>query len=153
MTIPLAILAVLSVIAGWPIFARGFIDLPQGEHFDFVVALLSIGAFLAGGVLAGAVYRGRNTDPISIPLFANRFYIDEIYAFGIAWTQDLAAWFVATVDRFVLDGAIIRGVLSGGVWVTGFMLRFLQFGNLQAYAFLFGVGSVALIYFILMGKL
>jgi hypothetical protein len=30
-------------------------------------------------------------------------------------------------------------------------LRFLQIGNLQAYAFLFGVGVVLLLYFILFG--
>jgi hypothetical protein len=32
------------------------------------------------------------------------------------------------------------------------VLRFLQLGNLQAYAFLFGAGSVALIYYFLFVK-
>ncbi len=41
----------------------------------------------------------------------------------------------------------MRG-LSGATWGAGFALRFLQFGNLQGYAFLFGVGVVALIYFV-----
>ena len=34
---------------------------------------------------------------------------------------------------------------------AGFALRFLQVGNLQAYAFLFGAGVVLLLYFILFG--
>ena len=46
---------------------------------------------------------------------------------------------------------IVRGI-SGAAWVTGFVLRFLQFGNLQAYAFLFGAGSVVLIYYFLFSK-
>jgi NADH-quinone oxidoreductase subunit L len=36
--------------------------------------------------------------------------------------------------------------LSGLAWGAGFVLRFLQFGNLQGYAFLFGLGVVATIY-------
>jgi len=153
MTIPLMILAVPSVIAGYRWFAGRFVDLPAAEHLDLVLALLSFAVFAAGALSAWTLYAGKDSDPISIPLFANKFYIDEIYAFVIAWTQDFLAWAIAMFDRFVLDGAIVRGVFSGGVWVTGFMLRFLQFGNLQAYAFLFGIGAVSLIYFILSGKL
>jgi NADH-quinone oxidoreductase subunit L len=37
--------------------------------------------------------------------------------------------------------------LSGGSWGGGFLLRLLQVGNLQAYAFLFGLGIIGLIYF------
>ena len=44
----------------------------------------------------------------------------------------------------------MRG-LGGLTWGTGFALRFLQIGNLQAYAFLFGIGVVLLLYFILFG--
>ena len=54
--------------------------------------------------------------------------------------------FRAFVDRWILDGAIVRG-LSGGVWGSGFLLRLLQVGNLQAYGFLFGLGIIGLIYF------
>ena len=36
---------------------------------------------------------------------------------------------------------------SGAVWGLGFALRFFQFGNLQGYAFVFGAGVVALIYY------
>ena len=36
---------------------------------------------------------------------------------------------------------------SGATWGFGSLLRLFQVGNLQAYAFLFGLGIVGLIYF------
>jgi NADH-quinone oxidoreductase subunit L len=146
MTIPLMILAIPSVIAGYHWFAGRFLALPVEEHVNLVVMGLSIFVFIAGAGLAWVVYTGKDSDPILIPLFANRFYIDEIYKTLIALTQDLAASLSATFDRWILDGAIVRGV-GGAAWVTGFVLRFLQLGNLQAYAFFFGAGSVAMIYY------
>ena len=151
MTVPLIILAVPSLFAGWPIFARMFLTLPHEENINLGVMSLSVVAFVAGAGLAWRFYDGRDSDPIHVPLFANKFYIDQIYQTLIAWTQDLAASLTATFDRWILDGAIVRG-LSSIAWVTGFVLRFLQLGNLQAYAFLFGAGSVALIYFFLFSK-
>ena len=44
------------------------------------------------------------------------------------------------------EAGAVRGV-SGGTWGIGALLRLIQVGNLQAYAFLFGLGIVALIYF------
>ena len=61
-------------------------------------------------------------------------------------TQGLLASLSAFFDRWILDGAIVRG-LSGGTWGSGFLLRLLQVGNLQAYGFLFGLGIIGLIYF------
>jgi len=150
MTIPLLILAVPSVIAGYHFFAGKFLTVPS-EPLNLSLMGLSVFVFLAGAGLAWFVYTGKESDPIVIPMLANRFYIDQIYQTLIAWTQDLAASLMATFDRWVLDGAIVRG-LSGVAWVTGFVLRFLQLGNLQAYAFLFGAGSVALIYYFLFNR-
>ena len=33
-------------------------------------------------------------------------------------------------------------------WGTGFVLRLLQFGNVQGYSFVFGLGVVGLIYYV-----
>jgi NADH-quinone oxidoreductase subunit L len=150
MTIPLLILAVPSVIAGYHFFAGRFLDVPQ-EPLNLGLMGLSLVVFVAGLALAWLVYNGKDSDPIIIPLFANRFYIDQFYQTLIAWTQDLLASLTATFDRWILDGAIVRGV-SGVAWVTGFVLRFLQLGNLQAYGFLFGAGSVVLIYYFLFSR-
>jgi NADH-quinone oxidoreductase subunit L len=150
MTIPLLILAVPSVIAGYHFFAGRFLEIPQ-EPLNLGLMGLSLVVFAAGLALAWLVYNGKDSDPIVIPLLANRFYIDQFYQTLIAWTQDLLASLTATFDRWILDGAIVRGV-SGVAWVTGFVLRFLQLGNLQAYGFLFGAGSVVLIYYFLFSR-
>jgi NADH-quinone oxidoreductase subunit L len=109
---------------------------------------LATAAFLVGAAIAWLLYSGKKSDPISIPMFANRFYIDEAYGTLIRWTQDLLASFSAWFDRWILDGGAVRGS-AGTVWGLGFVLRFFQIGNLQAYAFLFGLGIVGLIYFVL----
>jgi NADH-quinone oxidoreductase subunit L len=151
MTVPLVILAVPSVFAGWRFFAGKFLALPAEGPVDIGIMSLSILAFVAGAGLAWLIYTGKDSEPYPVTLLANRFYIDQFYQTLIAWTQDLAASLSATFDRWILDGAIVRG-LSGVAWVTGFVLRFLQLGNLQAYVFLFGAGSVALIYYFLFSK-
>ena len=91
---------------------------------------------------------GKIEDPILVPLFANRFYIDQFYGTLVKWTQDLFAQIAGFVDRWIIDGGIVRG-LGGATWGCGFALRFLQIGNLQAYAFLFGLGVILLLYLIL----
>ena len=102
-------------------------------------------AFLAGTGIAWLLYANRAKDPILIPPFRHKFDIDELYAAFIAGTQDLLAAVAGWFDRWVLDGVFVRG-LSGLAWVSGFGMRFLQFGNLQGYAFIFGAGVIALIY-------
>jgi NADH:ubiquinone oxidoreductase subunit 5 (subunit L)/multisubunit Na+/H+ antiporter MnhA subunit len=84
-------------------------------------------------------------DPVEISPFANRFYIDELYASLIAGTQDLLAALSNWIDRYILDGAVVRG-LASTTWGVGYALRLLQFGNLQGYAFIFGAGVVCLFY-------
>ena len=87
-------------------------------------------------------------DPILIPVFKNKFYFDELYAALFAGTQDLLASLSSYFDKWVIDGVLVRG-LSSAAWAGGFMLRFFQIGNLQGYAFLFGVGVVGLIFYML----
>ena len=53
------------------------------------------------------------------------------------------------IDRWVIDAGAVGGS-SRGTWGVGALLRLIQVGNLQAYAFLFGLGVVALIYFAVM---
>ena len=152
MTLPLCILAILSIFAG---LAHGYFEkLVEGvahQEHSYVVPLLATLAFLGGLTIAWRLYSGRSEEPLQLPvlsaLLKNKFYIDELYAALIAGTQDLLAACTSWFDKWILDGVFVRG-LSGCVWGTGFVLRFLQFGNLQAYAFLFGTGVVALVYFI-----
>jgi NADH-quinone oxidoreductase subunit L len=151
MAIPLVILAIPSVIAGYSFFASPFLDLPEHEAHGWIVPVFAFAMFAFGAGMACLIYNNKTSDPFYIPLFANKFYFDEIYAVLIRWTQDLLASISGWFDRWILDGVVVRGVGSG-TWVSGFVLRFLQLGNLQGYAFLFGVGAVALIYFMLFSK-
>jgi NADH-quinone oxidoreductase subunit L len=82
---------------------------------------------------------------VRIPLFANRFYIDEAYAALIAGSQEMLASVSAWVDQYLIDGVLVRGI-AGLTWGTGYALRLLQLGNIQGYAFIFGAGVVVLLF-------
>ena len=161
---PLAILAVPAVVAGYIAYpAFGSHSGPLGRVFGLNAAeivgaahpemgglsahitLLAVSAFLLGALLGFALYRGRTRDPIHIGLLRHKFYFDEFYAALIRVTQDALASASAFFDRWVIDGACVRGV-SGATWGTGFILRFIQVGNLQAYAFFFGLGVLVLVF-------
>src|SRR5947207_12199446 len=109
---------------------------------------MALGAALAGAILAIFVYRQCESDPINLALLRRRFYFDELYSFLINASQELLAKLSAFLDRWILDGAAIRGA-STVTWGLGSLLRLFQVGNLQAYAFLFGLGIVGLVYFVI----
>lgn len=152
MTLPLILLAVLSVVAGW-----GFIATPLFGHYEpfhrlhegsaAIVPTLATMVFLAGLAAGWLLYSRRAKDPVLIPALRNRLYVDELYSALIAGTQDLAAAILNWFDKWIVDGLFVRG-LSGAAWGAGFVLRFCQFGNLQGYAFIFGLGVVGMIYFV-----
>jgi NADH-quinone oxidoreductase subunit L len=150
MTVPLLILAVPACIAGLPFIAPIFIKVPEHEGSPLGAMAVSLLAVAAGVASGFYLYKGKNKDSVDIPLFEHKFYFDEFYRSLIKWTQDLLADVSAFFDRWVIDGGLVRG-LGGITWGAGFALRFLQIGNLQAYAFLFGAGVVLLLYFILFG--
>jgi len=152
MTGPLAVLAVLSLVGGYRFIARAALGAEYSTAIEeieqagsWIVPALAICAFLGGVGSAFILYQNQAKEPLSLSLFKNKFYIDEIYAALIAGTQDLLATLARFVDQWLIDGVLVRG-LSGLAWGTGFVLRFLQFGNLQGYALLFGLGVVATIY-------
>ena len=149
MWVPLAILAVLAVFAGYG-FVNGLSPAKPhhaGEfHFNFLFAV-SAGALLLGAGLGYFLYAGKSKDPLSIPLFRNRFYLDAIYDKGIVRIlQDGLAAVVSFIDEWVINGLIVGGSakLSQSF---GAVLRRAQGGNLQGYAFLLGAGVVLVIYF------
>jgi NADH-quinone oxidoreductase subunit L len=146
MTIPLVVLAIMSFIAGFGFFARRFLPLPEEKGANFLVPLLAVTAFVLGSGLAFYLYRTRETDPINAAILRRRFYFDEFYTWLIEWTQGLLSRIAAFFDRWIIDAGGVRGA-SGATWGAGALLRLLQVGNLQAYAFLFGLGIVWLIYF------
>ncbi|HEY4273361.1 MAG TPA: NADH-quinone oxidoreductase subunit L [Candidatus Udaeobacter sp.] len=148
MTGPLIVLAILATLGGFAFFARNFLPLPveKAPNAFGVVSVLAIGAVILGSGLAIAIYRGRASDPIDVELLRHKLYFDELYSWLIRWSQELLSRVSAFIDRWIIDAGAVGGS-SRGTWGVGAVLRLIQVGNLQAYAFLFGLGVVALIYF------
>ncbi|MDN5326526.1 MAG: NADH-quinone oxidoreductase subunit [Moorella sp. (in: firmicutes)] len=148
MTVPLVILAVLSVVSGFvgaPFVSHGFSSFvyygePHHVEPNYGVMLLSTIVALAGIGLAWLLY-GRPSDvPARLAeryrsiykLLVNKYYIDEVYL----WLFHRVGLGLAEAfnwhDRHVVDG-VFDGV--GDVTrLSGHKLRLLQTGNLQTYA-------------------
>ncbi len=153
MVVPLLLLAIPAIGAGWPFIKNIFFpetigSLEEPEHLPHLVEFIFIGAFVIGIALAAALYRNPAKDPLRIPLLANRFYIDAIYDWAVLNIQGGFARLCSFFDRWFINGILVQGSASA-VWFLGFCLRFLQVGNLQAYAFFFGAGVLGLIYVLL----
>jgi NADH-quinone oxidoreductase subunit L len=146
MTIPLIVLAVLATLGGFAFFARNFLALPIEKEVAAFVPALALVTLIVGSGLAIALYRNRATEPVNVGLLRHKFYFDEFYSWLIYWTQELLACVSAFVDRWIIDAGAVGGT-SRGTWGLGAALRLIQLGDLQGYAFLFGLGVVALIYF------
>jgi NADH-quinone oxidoreductase subunit L len=154
MWVPLVILAVMAAFSAYgfissPLLARGHADFGHLiSHFG-LTAILSLLGLIVGVGAAIFLYKGKSKDPVSIPLFRNKFYIDEIYLGMVRLFQDSVAAFLDFVDRFVIDPLVAR--FPAGLAVTaGSFLRVFQVGNVQSYAFFFGVAVVALILFLIL---
>jgi len=151
MTIPLILLAIPAVVAGYPFFEHTFFHeigtLAEPEVPAYVPQVF-LGVFLAGLALAFVLYRNVEKDPIRIPFLENRFYIDDLYFWIVRVIQGGFARICSFTDRWFIDGILVRGSATL-VWTVGFALRFLQLGNIQAYALFFGIGVVGLIYLLL----
>jgi len=148
MLVPLVVLALLALIGGFNFFARHFVTLPHERDSAQFVPGLALVAMLLGASGAVFLYRGREFDPFSFTVLRKKFYFDEFYQGLINSTQEFLARIAAFIDRWVIDATAVRGS-SGATWSFGALLRLMQVGNLQAYAFIFGLGIVWIIYFAL----
>jgi NADH-quinone oxidoreductase subunit L len=150
MIVPLVLLAIPAFGAGYPIIQEKFFHIAEPEGVPLWVKLLLPGFFVAGLIVASLIYRGAPAkDPVLIPFFANRLYIDDLYAWLVRWVQDATARAMSFTDRWIIDGVGVN-LSAKATWVAGFALRFLQVGNLQAYAFFFGAGVIVLLYLLIL---
>lgn len=148
MILPLAVLAIFSVISGYDILATPLQAMkPPHVEGHQTVFWASIVALLAGAGGAIHLYRGKDKDPVNIKLFANKFYFDEIYAVIVRICQDRLAWIVTGLERVFVDGIVAR-LPSAIVARLGAATRMLQGGHLQGYTFLLGGGVIAVIYLV-----
>ena len=149
MWVPLAVLGVLAIISGYAGINALSPALPEhgGEFHVNSLFWISLGALVLGVVPAVLLYRNREKDPLSIPLFRERFYVDAIYdRVVVRGIQNGSAAIVHFFDEFVVNGLIVGGA-SRLAESFGLLFRRVQNGNLQAYAFTFGIGVILVVYF------
>jgi len=148
MTIPLILLGLAAIFSGWPFVSHFFFhELPHPEVGFGVKAAINVALFLGLLLALGLYARGPAKDPVSIPFFANRLYLDDLYAQIVRLIQDGGATVMALLDRWVIDLAV--RLLAVGARGAGFVLALFQTGNLQAYSFFFGAGVIVIIYLLL----
>lgn len=147
MLLPLVVLAIPSLLSAYGLFAGPLNAMvPHGHHEGgTIVMVCSIVVLIAGFLTASKMYRGKESDPIRIPLFANKFYFDEFYAGLVKVAQDRVAWLVNGLEKIFVEGLTIRvpAALSSAL---GKWMRRLQSGSLQGYTFVLGLGIIIAVY-------
>jgi NADH-quinone oxidoreductase subunit L len=164
---PLRFLAVLTVIGGFfgiealdakffspehPMLQASFREQLIGPFIhETLAATLGLLAALAGFAGAYFLYFRAAHDPLPEKLGAfgramqNRFYFDEIYEATVIRIHDFLSAVADGIDRWVIEGFFV-GSVRGGTNLAGSLLRLLQTGNLQTYAFLFALGVAIVLY-------
>jgi NADH-quinone oxidoreductase subunit L len=153
MTIPLIILAIGSVVAGFIPFNQ--LVTSDGKIIDseieLMIAIPSVLIGLLGIGIAYLMYYKESSIPerlavtfkYSYKWAYNKFYMDELYLFVtkkiiFRFISEPVAWF----DRHVVDATMnaIASVTQG----VSFRIRGFQSGQLQKYAFVFITGTIML---------
>jgi NADH-quinone oxidoreductase subunit L len=172
MTIPLIVLAICSVVVGLlfgpthlfggflsqaPSLKFGPIAATAVEPvFHETIAVVSTLAAVIGIGLAAFFYLGDRKEAESLasrmgPLYRlsrGKFYFDELYNALAVWPLRVLAVLSYIVDRFFIDGLVnLCGKLPA---VVGYVLRRMQNGMVQVYAFFMMVGLLALLAAIVM---
>jgi len=177
MTLPLVILAVLSVIGGYvgiphvlggeahfekflePVF-RSAASKENVHHpasleiglmvLSVVVALIGIYVayiyFLKKPYLSEEFVKKHETIYRTVH---NKYFVDEIYGYLFVNNLLRLGWFL----KNIIDEAIIDGIVNGtGYFMRGMgsLLRFLQSGYVQAYAFSVIVGAICVMGYLLL---
>ena len=128
MTVPLLVLSVFAIGAGWvgipewfsggliPDWFREFVGsslatMPLAASFNLIPLLTSLTVALGGLLIGWLVYRGVQTakqDFLQIPVLKNKWYMDEIYNFLFIKPS---YWFAETFVYRWMDKGLIDGIL------------------------------------------
>jgi len=159
MTVPLLILAVMAVIAGFvgsPLMGNVFahwVSYPGLAHHNpsITIMLVSTLVAVAGILLAWALYQKEMVDVNAIKLkfnalyklLYNKYYIDEIYQWLIDHLVDGTAKILFWFDIYIVNG-IVNGIaaLTG---LAGYVLRYTENGQVQTYAIYMFAGIIIVI--------
>jgi len=151
MTIPLMVLALLSIVGGFIPFSE-FITADKGgfeAHLNYPLATIATGVGLLGILLAWVFYKKENSlsDRFASafgPFYkwaSDKFYFDEIYLFITKKIIfNLISAPIAKFDKKYVDGTM-EGIGNKTVLLSG-KIKGLQSGKFQDYAFSFVMGAV-----------
>lgn len=149
MTVPLMLLALFSLLSAYGLFAENLDAMHPTEHTNgstnLVVGVSSLVVLIVGLLSGTRLYLGKDSDPVRIPLFANKFYFDEAYALLVKYGQDRVAWIVNALEKIFVEGLLVR-LPAGLACGFGGIFRRLQTGGLQSYTFLLGLGIIIAVY-------
>jgi NADH-quinone oxidoreductase subunit L len=156
MTLPLIILAVLSVAGGYAgvygKLAGSVATLIPEAHGSAhtTILLVSLAVMTIGGGAALFFYKSAATDTLEEKfrfgfsmLTGLKESFDKAYDYYVAKVQQRFAMVLNFLEQIVLAGAIIRG-LAGFAGLVGYGARAFYTGSLQAYAYWFLLGAALL---------
>jgi NADH-quinone oxidoreductase subunit L len=171
MTVPLIVLAVLTVVAGLAVgipsshgtafsrFLSPVLPLDEAEHsagVAFSLLVLSAVVAIAGVALAWIVYGRAPVQAAAVGVARNpvhrllldKYYVDELYdALFVTPIYRLSLWLARVFDPGVID-ALVNGVASlVAAWARG--LRRVQTGFVMNYALGILLGAVAVVAYLL----
>jgi NADH-quinone oxidoreductase subunit L len=179
MTIPLIILAILSIVGGLigvpevlgghhelghylaPVFKASAAVLPSSElssSTEWILMGVSVGVALFALIYAYIKYVQNGRVPVAdteerpalSSLSYHKFYVDELYDFLIRKPLDfLSTFFYNVVDKMGIDG-LVNG-LGKGTIETSKGLRLLQTGNVGFYIFVMVLGIIAILLYSVFG--
>jgi len=171
MTVPLIVLAVLTVVAGLAVgipsshgtafarFLQPVLPVEETEHsagITFALLVLSALVAIAGVALAWLVYGRTAARAASIGVARNplhrllieKYYVDELYdALFVRPIYRLSLWLARVFDPSVVDGIVngVANLVTG--WARG--LRRVQTGFVMNYALGVLLGAVAVVAYLL----
>ncbi len=151
MTLPLVVLALLSIVGGYGSAITGALGLQGLPHTHPMAAVGgSVAVFVLGSLAGFLVYRGAKEEKITFKILKSKFYVDEIYEVCVVRASDAIAAVVGWMDTWIIGGVMVRGVALCAS-VTGQVFRIMQAGNVQVYAFWFALGVAVMLYW-MMGR-
>ncbi|HEX4337990.1 MAG TPA: NADH-quinone oxidoreductase subunit L [Polyangiaceae bacterium] len=167
MSLPLIVLGFLALVGGalmhplerWlePVFAVARKGVEESDKGGIVMPLALTAAIVGIGA-AFYIYKQQNGAPAKqlatqFPalhkLVYEKWHVDEFYDEFFIGTVDFIADCFVWIDKWVVDGIVAR-FTAWLVAVTGYLLRLLQTGRIQAYAAVMMVGTACLGWFFTM---
>jgi NADH-quinone oxidoreductase subunit L len=143
----------IAMRTGAPIPTTEPTSKPEDPQTERILSGASVLAALLGLLLADTLYRRKPqlparmvaSAPMLYSLVFNKYWVDQIYGFLIVKP-------LLIVSRYVLWGAVDRGVIGGGGHVlaggaqgVGAVLRRIQSGNIRSYAGWLAIGAAVIL--------